>query len=94
MGRPNKLDAPVAEILRNAGTDGMLATEVSNALVGVGSVRGIQFSFDRLMQSGLLARRFEWYLWPEGTPKAGLPKARVYRYFLREFAPEDAEAVA
>ena len=92
MGRPNVLDAPVLEAIRSAGDAGLLATEIIAGTVGA-SARGVQFSLERLLASGAIARRFEWSLWPEGTPKAGLPRARVYRYFAVESAPDDVEPV-
>jgi hypothetical protein len=94
MGRPNVVDAPIIEALRAAGSDGILATDIVGAIGVQVSVRGAQFALERLMATGTLGRRFEWALWPEGTPKAGLPRTRVYRYFVREVAPEDAEVVA
>lgn len=93
MGRPNILDEPITEAIRNVGTDGVLATDLISAVSGA-SARGVQFALERLTESGKLSRRFEWALWPEGTPKAGLPRTRVYRYFLREFAPDDVEVLA
>lgn len=93
MGRPNVLDGPITEALRTAGDDGVLSTDIPMLIGVAASNRGVQFSLERLLTSGAIARRFEWSVWPEGTPKAGLPRARVYRYWVREFAPEDVEAV-
>lgn len=94
MGRPNVLDTPIIDALRNAGDEGLLSTDIPR-LIGVpASNRGVQFALERLVASGVIARRFEWSVWPEGTPKAGLPRTRVYRYFVREFAPSDVEVVA
>lgn len=92
MGRPNVLDAPIVDALRNAGDAGLLATEIIAGTMGA-SARGVQFSLERLMASGAISRRFEWTSWPAGTPKEGLPRTRVYRYWVREFAPDDVESV-
>ena len=93
MGRPNVLDVPIVEALRASGTDGIVSTDISISIGVAASNRGLQFALERLLASGAVARRFEWSVWPEGTPKAGLPRARVYRYWVREFAPEDVEGV-
>lgn len=93
MGRPNILDAPIVEALRGSGDDGIISTDIPASIGVAASNRGMQFALERLLASGAIARRFEWAVWPEGTPKAGLPRARVYRYWVREFAPEDVEAV-
>ena len=93
MGRPNILDEPITTALRDAGDVGVLSTDIPMAIGVAASNRGVQFALERLVESGAIARRFEWALWPEGTPKAGLPRARVYRYWVTPYAPEDVEVV-
>jgi hypothetical protein len=82
MARPNVLDEPILAALRDAGTVGVLAPDLIARISGTGSARGVQFALARLLEKGQAARQFEWTFFDNGKPRA-----RVYRYFIREFAP-------
>lgn len=88
MARLNVLDEPVIAALRDSGADGALALDVSARVGGVGSARGVQFALKRLLDTGVIARKFEWTFHDNGKPRA-----RVYRYYAKEFAPDGAEMV-
>lgn len=76
MARPNVLDEPILSILRQAGAEGLAATDLIARVSGAGSARGVQFALTRLMEQGRVSRRFEWTFYENGKPRA-----RVYRYF-------------
>lgn len=86
MAAPNIFDQPMTEILRNRGTEGITATDLLLAVQGVGTRTGAQFAIKRMWDQGLIERRFEWTFW-----ETGKPRARVYRYWLAEFAPREIE---
>lgn len=88
MARMNVLDAPLIEALREVGEQGALAEELAARVAGTGTKWGVQFALKRMIDGGAIARKFEWTFHDNGKPRA-----RVYRYFTKDSAPEGSEMV-